>query len=213
MPLLGAFEPRRGVFILVGAPGILIGLTVLLFVKDPPRIGIGDLGLAKLPVLPFLRANAGFLAPTILFCSMITLTSYTIYAWTPVHMLRSFGRPAAEVGMTVGCIFVVTGYLGCLFGAWIMGRGREGFVLSGPVVRDHADFPSHARTSAGAIAGCVQPVSQCDRRLRADGDGRADHLRLRIEQCGDSAAHHLRHGHDHLRHGRSDCASACSAHR
>ncbi|ABQ68370.1 major facilitator superfamily MFS_1 [Rhizorhabdus wittichii RW1] len=130
VPMLGAFEPWRGLFFLLGIPGVAIGVLLLLFLREPARRGGADAGDPSASVIPFLRDNAGFLAPMLLANAMLNLVSYTIYAWSPTLMIRAHGMSTATAGVTVGSIFVVAGIAGCVFGSWAMSRSRDGRALS-----------------------------------------------------------------------------------
>jgi MFS family permease len=130
LPLLGTFEPWRGLFFLLGFPGILVALLLFLFLREPQRRDLLDGGDRSVSVLPFLKANIGFLAPMLLANSMLVLISYTIYAWSPTLMIRTHGISASVAGVTVGSIFVIAGICGCLFGSWLMSRSKGGRALS-----------------------------------------------------------------------------------
>lgn len=125
MPLIGAFEPWRGLFFLLGFPGIAIGVLLFLFLREPLRRTGPDAGDPSASVMPFLRKNARFLVPMLLANSMLNLISYTIYAWSPTFMIRVHGMSAAMAGVTVGSIFVIAGIAGCIFGSWAMSRNRD----------------------------------------------------------------------------------------
>src|ERR1700689_136791 len=130
MPLAGSFEPWRGLFFLLGFPGIAIGLLLFIFLREPARRAGPDAGDPSASVFPFLKANAGFLVPLLLSNAMLTLISYTIYAWSPTFMIRVHGMSTATAGVTIGSIFVVAGISGCIFGSWAMSRNQEGRGLS-----------------------------------------------------------------------------------
>lgn len=130
IPLVGAFEPWRGLFFLLGFPGVAIGVLLLLFLREPTRRGGADAGDPTASVLPFLRDHAGFLVPMLLANSMLNLISYTIYAWSPTFMIRVHGMSTATAGVTVGSIFVLAGIAGCVFGSWAMSRSTDGRALS-----------------------------------------------------------------------------------
>jgi predicted MFS family arabinose efflux permease len=130
MPLAGSFEPWRGLFFLLGFPGIAIGLLLFIFLREPARRAGPDAGDPSASVFPFLEANAGFLVPLLLSNAMLTLISYTIYAWSPTFMIRVHGLSTTTAGATVGSIFVIAGIGGCIFGSWAMSRSRDGRALS-----------------------------------------------------------------------------------
>jgi len=128
--LIGTFEPWRGLFFLLGFPGIFIALLLFAFLREPARRGGAEVGDPSVSVIPFLKANVGFLAPMLLANSMLNLISYTIYAWSPTFMIRTHGMSTSDAGVTVGSTFVLAGIGGCLFGSWVMSRSRNGRALS-----------------------------------------------------------------------------------
>jgi len=130
MPIAGTFEAWRGLFFMLGIPGILVALLIFAFVREPRRRAMSPVDDKSDKLWPFLREHAGFLAPMFLANSMFTLISYTAYAWTPTFMIRAHGLSASHVGVTVGPTFVIAGVSGCLFGSWIMGRSNPRLLLS-----------------------------------------------------------------------------------
>ncbi len=130
MPVIGTFEPWRGLFFLLGFPGIAIGIMLFLFLREPKRRSGPDAGDPTASVIPFLKDNAGFLVPMLLANAMLNLISYTIYSWAPTFMIRVHDMSAATAGVNVGSIFVTAGIGGCVFGSWIMSRGKEANALS-----------------------------------------------------------------------------------
>lgn len=129
LPVVGTFEPWRGLFFMLGFPGIAIGLLLFLL-REPTRRGGEDAGDTSAPVIPFLKKNAGFLVPMLLANSMLQIIAYTIYAWSPTVMIRVHGMSTATAGVTVGSVFVIAGVSGCMFGSWVMSRSRDGRALS-----------------------------------------------------------------------------------
>ncbi|API59391.1 hypothetical protein BSL82_08775 [Tardibacter chloracetimidivorans] len=144
-PLIGIFEPWRGLFLLLGLPGIAIGVLLFLFLRDPQRRSAEDGSDPSSSVIPFLKQNAGFLGPMLLANSMLNLISYTIYAWSPTFMIRAHGMSVSTAGVTVGSVFVVAGIGGCIFGSWAMSRSRDGRALS------------HVVKTIGLTFACLAP--------------------------------------------------------
>lgn len=130
LPLVGAFEPWRGLFFLLGLPGIAVGILLFLFLKEPARRTGADAGDPSASVIPFLKANWRFLVPMLLANTMLCGISYTIYAWSHTFMTRVHGMSTAAAGVTVGSVFVLAGIGGCVFGSWIMSRSENGRALS-----------------------------------------------------------------------------------
>jgi len=127
-------EPWRWVFILVGAPGLLIGLAVMARIREPVRKRISSVGADESgSALAFFRQHWRYLLTLATFIAMNNTMSLTIYAWVPTLFFRvhDIAMPAAAV--SVGTIYVVAGILGCLFGSWVMGRAPAHRALSNVV--------------------------------------------------------------------------------
>lgn len=116
----------RTAFVVVGLPGVLLAIVVLLTLKEPIRAGASE-GLAamswreamttlfKIPAYNFLVAGAALHA----------FTSYGALQWNPAFMIRVHGLTTSQAGLVLGLISGVTGVIGTLAGGWfadILGR-------------------------------------------------------------------------------------------
>lgn len=130
LPILGAFEPWRGLFILIGAPGIVMGLSILLFMREPARPASEGLAAGEVSVLPFLRNNASFLFVMMSFYAFLNSMALSIYAWTPTFMIRVHGMDTATIGLFIGPIIAICGVGGCILGTYVMSSGTPDHALS-----------------------------------------------------------------------------------
>jgi len=116
----------RTAFIVVGLPGVILAIMVLLTLKEPLRLGAAE-GLAplswrdsmttlfKIPAYNFLIIGAALHA----------FTSYGALQWTPAFMIRVHGLTTGQAGLALGLISGVTGIVGTLAGGWfadVLGR-------------------------------------------------------------------------------------------
>lgn len=130
VPLLGAFEPWRGLFVLIGAPGILMGVAILLFMREPARPIRPGVVASDVSVLPFLRQHALFLFVVTSFYAFLNSLAMSIYAWTPAYMVRVHGMDTATIGLFVGPIIALCGVSGCILGTYMMSSRRPDRALS-----------------------------------------------------------------------------------
>ena len=124
-PLTGTLEPWQVVFMIVGLPGVLIGLWVLTL-REPERRGLttGDhpsLG----QVLSYMHGHGRAYGGLILGLCLASLMWNGVAAWIPSHFIRQFGWTPAEVGLRYGSVLMVFGTAGIVFGGWIAGLLRD----------------------------------------------------------------------------------------
>jgi MFS family permease len=130
LPVVGPFEPWRGLFWLLGGPGLVLGGLVLVLLREPARQLAHAADKTATSALAFLGANLRFFGTLVVFTAMLTMTSFTIYAWMPTYMIRVQGMAPANAGVSVGTVFVLAGVCGCVFGSWIMSRSTAERALS-----------------------------------------------------------------------------------
>jgi MFS family permease len=114
IPLIGITEPWQATFMVLGAPGLLVALS-LLAVREPPRRQASALAI------PVDSAAAGFgrvllsrgrfflLVYLTLGCSVFT--GFGGNAWMPTVAIRSYGLEASYVGLVMGSIALTIGGL------------------------------------------------------------------------------------------------------
>lgn len=126
---LGAFIADalnwRWAFVLVGLPGVLLALVLVVLVKEPKR------GVFDTEALRAQKANAlGALKLVIatpslrLFTMAAAVTSfagYSLYQWAPSFLIRSQGMTLEEVGAGLSPLFAL-GLIGSVAGGWIADR-------------------------------------------------------------------------------------------
>lgn len=129
LPGIGALEPWRAVFIIIGLPGLLVALAVC-FLREPARTSLkaGDPpGLAELA--RHIGRNRGAYLLTMAGYALSGMLWNGALAWFPTFLMRSFGWSPAEVGLLYGLTILVAGTSGILCGGAIGSRlranGRE----------------------------------------------------------------------------------------
>lgn len=132
LPGIGQLERWQLVFILLGAPGLLVAAALLL-ITDPRR-GRGPLPRENRTNLPgFLRREWRFVGPYILAIALTSMLLSTYVSWLPAAMIRAHKVDELSVGVMFGPVFFLAGAAGTLIAGIIVSRGSSrdpvGFTL------------------------------------------------------------------------------------
>jgi MFS family permease len=138
LPLLGEVRAWQFVFIVTGAPGLL--LPFLLFtVREPPRRGLiktaDNKVLDRLPlseVIRFMAKNGHFYRPHFFAMAMMACLGYAVGAWLPTVMARTYGIQPGFVGQVLGISTMTMNTVG----VFVAGRICDRLTTKG-----HADAP------------------------------------------------------------------------
>jgi predicted MFS family arabinose efflux permease len=105
----------RAAFLALGAPGVALGLLVLLTVREPPRAAL-DGGAAAADTAPIplretvrrLRRNGPVLH--LMMAGAITaLWGWGLIWWAPTYFVRRYGMSIGEIGSALGLAHLVAG--------------------------------------------------------------------------------------------------------
>ena len=123
--LIGAYLASwidwRAAFFVMGIAGLILAPVMLIFVRDPPRLGSetvrAPLGqvfgvLARKPAFWLLAFSASF----------SSLAGYGLLLWTPSVFERSFGLGIIERAQFVGSLLFIGGTAGVFAGGWLADR-------------------------------------------------------------------------------------------
>jgi MFS family permease len=104
LPLLGALEPWRLVFVLTGLPAVVLGVLVFTF-KEPRRTKPPMSGTAApVTIFRYFRDEKRLMIPMLVgFCS-IGMVSFGLSGWAPTYITREFGWPPERYGPILGVI-------------------------------------------------------------------------------------------------------------
>ena len=112
----------RNTFVVVGIPGLVIGLLFLFTVPEPRRgrsamTGRGTLiaALRDLWRVPSFRIVA-------FMCALLSFSGNAVIGWSPTFLMRVHGMSAAQVGRAMG-IAVICGAAGSFLSGQIADRG------------------------------------------------------------------------------------------
>ena len=130
-PLLGDIRAWQSVFVIVGLPGLFVGL-LMATVREPRRRETGQAAGAPAftvgTVVRYLLANRRTFLCHNLGYAMFALVNFATGAWLPTNLVRTYGWTAARAGLTLGTLTVTVGVLGIVVGGRVadamLARGR-----------------------------------------------------------------------------------------
>lgn len=146
LPLLKGHTPWQMAFIMIGAPGLVMAVFLLL-IKEPARTSfdttqvVDDRQFTLAQTLGYFWQERSFFLRFLGAMTLIVLVLFTIPAWTPALLSRAYGTDPREIGFLFGSLSVLCGCVGVLGGP----------VLNGFVARAHAET-SVLRCIAGGAA-------------------------------------------------------------
>ncbi|WP_312935433.1 MFS transporter [Pseudomonas sp.] len=132
--LLGAMKAWQLAFILVGLPGVIVGLLIWLTVRDPQRKGaqLDAQGqprkLALADGLRFIGRHRATFSCHYLGFSFYAMALFCMMSWTPALYIRKFGMSPQEAGFMLGTILLLANTTGVVFGGWLTDfLGKRGY--------------------------------------------------------------------------------------
>lgn len=117
----------RTAFFVVGAPGVILAILVLLLVREPKRGGLDvvlDGGTEHPPAPPILKAIGSFfknrtLVLTAVSSAMSAFVGYAGLVWNPQFLEGVKGMAAADVATYYALALGVTGIVGTVVSGWL----------------------------------------------------------------------------------------------
>jgi MFS family permease len=115
----------RAAFLALGVPGVVIGLLVLLTIREPKRGRLDSVSVEQnaslLESLRFLwRQKAAF--HIIMGSGVCSLWGWGLIWWTPTFLMRTYDLDVGEAGAVTGQIHLVGGVAASIATAWLFGR-------------------------------------------------------------------------------------------
>ncbi|WP_230293629.1 MFS transporter [Croceicoccus sp. Ery5] len=118
----GSLEPWQIVFVMVGAPGILISLALLAVVREPPRHNRGRQASASMKAcFAHIGRHKRALVPLAVGMGTVALFGYA-FTWLPTMFNRVWGWETQDFSIWYGTILLVMGPLGTVSGGLIANR-------------------------------------------------------------------------------------------
>jgi predicted MFS family arabinose efflux permease len=135
----------RGAFLALGVPGVLLGVLLLLTIREPRRgqlDAVSAEGSASLgQALAFLwRQRAAF--HVIMGAGVCSLWGWGLVWWTPTFLLRTYGLNVGEAGAITGQVHLIGGIAASVAAAWLMSRPFMG-------------APRRVLLALGLVTGCA----------------------------------------------------------
>jgi MFS family permease len=129
IPFFGHLDAWAIVFVLTGAPGLVLALLIFTFSEPPRRGRKADAAPPKfLEAVPFYRANAKVLLQLAGGFGLIAIAGAAMTAWTPTYMNRAFHWTAVQAGPALSIISLLTASTLVFKGAlidWLYQRGTQ----------------------------------------------------------------------------------------
>lgn len=121
IPFHGPAHPWQLVMMMVGVPGILLGLLLFTF-PDPGRKRVAtDAGTGRAQVKAFVRGNWRLLALMLVGTSALAICGYSMTNWVPAYIERRFGWAPQHYGPALSIMNIVSA-VSLVVNGWIVDR-------------------------------------------------------------------------------------------
>lgn len=126
LPMIGEIKTWQLTFMIVGLPGVLLALLMILTVREPERKGL-KMDANGVAVKASFKNSISFIKThrKTFFCHFIgfsfyTMMLYSLLGWAPAYYMRHFGLDASQTGYILGSIILVANTSGALFCGWLI---------------------------------------------------------------------------------------------
>lgn len=119
---LASFAPWRMVLLVIGGPGLLWALVILL-IREPPRQAAegepvaGDADGGSWRTTPWARV-----VPIYIVLAAASFVDNAVGAWAPTLLIRDFGKDPAQIGVELGLLLTIGFGGGVLIGGALADR-------------------------------------------------------------------------------------------
>ncbi len=143
------------VFMLAGAPGLLLALVMAFTIKEPRRYGRRNVGKAPIKdVAKFIAGNWRVYVPLLLAIAIGSIETFGMVVWRPTFFERTYGWGPEIAGPVIGLMMLIATPLGLALGAALAERLiRKG--VDDAMIR--VVFYSHILTVPFAVAMPLMP--------------------------------------------------------
>lgn len=125
LPLIGNVYGWQLTFFVVGLPGVLVALLVLITVREPARRGIeADAGTQQplAAVIDYLWQRRAAYGAHIFGVSIFVMVVYALNIWGPTYLIRTSGHDPGTAGLRFGLIMMLAGTAGLLLAGYVADR-------------------------------------------------------------------------------------------
>lgn len=121
IPIFGEIEAWQLTFFIVGLPGLLLALVMLLTMKEPIRKGkIRESGSVPIrEVLTFISIRKKAIIAHILGVSIFIMVVFSLNIWGPTYLIRTFGYSPPKAGLIMGMLLLVGAGAGLFAGGYL----------------------------------------------------------------------------------------------
>lgn len=132
---LAELSPWRSVFVIVGAPGLLIALCLLL-VREPRegRLQLPGVHTSLQGTLAHVFRAGRLYGGHFLAFTAITILAYGSISWMPSVLVRVHGIATPEAGLLLGVALLVAGPLGVMSSGILVDALAKRKIASGPML-------------------------------------------------------------------------------
>ena len=123
LPLFGTMKSWQAMFVIVGAPGLLLALLTFT-IREPLRSGLARAGGAMTirDAARFFAGRSRFLTFHFIGFTAMAMQGWAIFYWVVEFFLREHGATRAAVGFQFGLIALVIGTAGGVFAGQLAAR-------------------------------------------------------------------------------------------
>ncbi|MCB9962072.1 MAG: MFS transporter [Hyphomonas sp.] len=120
LPVVGEREGWQLTFFLVGAPGLLVTLLILL-IREPMRRGLiqteqSGAAVSVMDAVRFIASRKRALFSHILGVSLFIMVVFSLNIWGPEYLMRTFGFARGDAGRSFGVLMMIAGTGGLMLG-------------------------------------------------------------------------------------------------
>ncbi len=132
LPVLGYFKPWQGTFLIVGIPGLFVGIAAYL-IREPQRRNVTsatDSSSAK--ILQHLKDHRAALLLVFGGYVFLSMMGFSFAFWAPALMVRTFDLTLAEVGVLLGTITIICSTVGAVMAGTVADFVRKRGYVDAP---------------------------------------------------------------------------------